>query len=68
MREKIAVSYSFTQKAVHVESLNEFIEHNFKIMFDGKEPNYHLISICDTDEEASIMCDYVKKLIRQDAK
>lgn len=53
--DKIAVLYSWQQKAFHIETLDLYIESNMKSIIEKKDNQYKLIALYDTYEECDLL-------------
>jgi hypothetical protein len=60
---KYTAQYCPEQGALHIETLAEYIRRNVEAIADGRElPNYLLLGIYDTTNEAMLACDMIQQL------
>ena len=55
------LEYSPSQRAFHVETVNEAIEKNISNMFKGRLTDYGIIGIFDNEENADAACEKMKR-------
>lgn len=61
LNELWAVLYSQTQGQCHIEPLADTVKHNRRFLSEGREPQYHLIAVCEKSEECDAVAQAWKK-------
>jgi len=58
--DKIAILYSFEQKAFHIESIKDYIKSNIEATLKKRDHQYRLIAIADDETIASEIIESIR--------
>ena len=61
MDKKIALLYSFEQKAFHIETLSDYLRSNIICTIRESVNQFRLIALFDTDTEADELIEKLRK-------
>jgi len=57
----IAILFSFEQKGFHIETMEEYIDSNIRVTMYGKDHQWRLVAIANTEFQADEICEKLSK-------